>query len=240
MANKKRPRFSLSIAIMAHPKRELYIPDLQGKLGRPSRVVWDRVNDRWDTGRRSLLAYDATKSHHMVIQDDAVLCRDLPAGVESALAEVPTDSIMGLYLGRTRAWRPIWMRLQRVQPALRWVRMRELMWGVGVVVPTRWIDDIVEIGDEFEDIPNYDSRISAACMRLGLPVYYPWPSLVSHRASPSLVEGRGWRGRYAYRFIGEHASALTIRWRGPAVSVQPPAAAIGRSRGRARRAGTRG
>src|SRR5690606_29510869 len=170
---------------------------------------------------------DATKSHHMVIQDDAVLCRDLPAGVESALAEVPADSIMGLYLGRTRAWRPIWMRLQRVQPGLRWVRMAELMWGVGVVVPTRWIDEIVEIGDEFEDIPNYDSRISAACMRLGLPVYYPWPSLVSHRASPSLVEGRGWRGRYAYRFIGEHASALTIRWRGPAVSVQPPAAATG-------------
>lgn len=237
---KRRSRFSLSIAIMAHPKREMYIPGLQARIGRPARVTWDRMNDRWDTGRRSLLAYDATKTHHMVIQDDAVVCRDLPAGVESALAEVPPDALLGLYLGRTRAWKPVWMRAQRIQPGLRWVRMAELMWGVGVVVPTRLIDQVVAIGDELVDIPNYDSRISAACLRLRLPVYYPWPSLVSHRQTPSLVKGRGWRGRYAYRFIGEHASALTLRWKGPTALVQPPAAAIGKSRARARKAAVRG
>ena len=118
---------------MAHPRRESYIPSLQAKIGRPSRVVWDQINSRWDTGRRSLLAYDATKTHHMVIQDDAVICRDLPAGVEKALAETPHQSIMGLYLGRTKSWKPIWLRAQRTQPGLRWIRMNELMWGVGVV-----------------------------------------------------------------------------------------------------------
>ena len=225
---------------MAHPRRESYIPNLQAKIGRPSRVVWDQINNRWDTGRRSLLAYDATKTHHMVIQDDAVVCRDLPAGVEKALAETPHQSIMGLYLGRTKSWKPIWLRAQRTQPALRWIRMNELMWGVGVVVPTAWIDQIVEIGDQFEEIPNYDSRISAACMKLGLPVYYPWPSLVSHRQAPSLVEGRGWQGRYAYRFIGENASAVAHSWSGPVVPVAPPPAAIGRSRSRARQAARRG
>ena len=231
---------SLSIAIMAHPKREAYIPTLRTKIGRPVRVTWDRINDRWDTGRRSLLAYDSSKSHHMVIQDDAVVCRDLPAGVERALRFTPRDSILGLYLGRTKAWRPVWVRAQRVQPDLSWVRMQELMWGVGVVIPTRLIDEIVEIGDQYPEIANYDSRISAACMKLGLPVWYPWPSLVSHRLSPSLVEGRGWRGRYAYRFIGEAASALNPSWKGSVFDAQPPAAAIGRSRARARQAGRRG
>jgi hypothetical protein len=221
---------------MAHPRRESYIPGLRAKIGRPVQVVWDQVNSRWDTGRRSLLAYDSTKTHHMVIQDDAVVCKDLPAGVEKALAAAPTNSILGLYLGRTKAWKPIWIRAQRTQPALRWVRMNELMWGVGVVVPTARIEEIVAIGDDFVDIPNYDSRISAACMKLGIPVYYPWPSLVSHRQAPSLVEGRGWRGRYAYRFIGEHASATGLNWNGPVVPVRPPQAAIGRSRGRARQA----
>lgn len=230
---------SLSIAIMAHPKRESYIPSLRAKIGRPVRVTWDQINDRWDTGRRSLLAYDSSRSHHMVIQDDAVLCRDLPAGVEQALRFTPRDSIMGLYLGRTKAWKPVWARAQRIQPNLRWVRMQELMWGVGVVVPTRLIDEIVEIGDSLPEIPNYDSRISAACMKMGIPIWYPWPSMVSHRQSPSLVEGRGWRGRYAYRFLGENVSALRYSWNGPAVDVLPPAASIGRSRSRARQAGRR-
>lgn len=227
-------RPSVSLAIMAHPKREAYIPSLKAALGRPVQVVWDQISDRWDTGRRSLLAYDSSRSHHVVIQDDALVCRDLPAGVEEALRHAPTNSILGLYLGRTRAWKPVWIAAQRSQPNLRWIRMRELMWGVGVVVPTGRIEEIVAIGDRFPEIANYDSRISAACLQLGIPVWYPWPSMVSHRQAPSLVEGRGWRGRYAYRFLGEGASALGQSWRGPAVEVQPPAAAIGRSRGDAR------
>jgi hypothetical protein len=230
---------SLSVAIMAHRKRESYIPALRAGLGRPVQVAWDRINDRWDTGRRALLAYDSSKTHHMVIQDDAVLCRDLPAGVEQALRFTPRDCVVGLYLGRTKAWKPVWMRAQRVQPNLRWVRMQDLMWGVGVVVPTHLIDEIVEIGDGIPEIPNYDSRISAACMKMGIPIWYPWPSMVSHRQSPSLVEGRGWRGRYAYRFLGENASALRYSWDGPAVDVQPPPTSIGRSRSRARQAARR-
>lgn len=230
---------TLSIAVMAHPKRKSYIPTLRAKIGRPAQVVWDQINDRWDTGRRSLLAYDSAKSHHMVIQDDAVTCRNLPAGVEKALRYLPQDALMGLYLGHTRSWRPVWKRAQAQHPDMRWVVMEELMWGVGVVVPTHLIDEIVEIGDRFPEIANYDSRISAACMILGIPVWYPWPSLVSHRLGPSLVEGRGGRGRTAYRFIGEGASAPQMNWEGTAVRIVPPAPAIGCSRRAARQAAGR-
>lgn len=224
---------------MAHPKRESYIPGLKTRLGPQTRVVWDRYNDRWDTGRRSLLAYDADCTHHVVIQDDAVLSRDLPAGILAALRPTPRESIVSLYLGRTRAWRPIWLRAQRFRPELRWIRMDELMWGVGVVLPTHRIEEIVELADGFSQIANYDSRISAACMVLQIPVYYPWPSLVSHRATPSLVEGRGWRGRHAYQFLGEDNSAADLNWAGPVVNVQPPPTAVGCSRQAAREAAGR-
>lgn len=113
------------------------------------------------------------------------------------------------------------------------------MWGVGVVLPTNRIDEIVDLGDQFDHIGNYDSRISAACMILKIPVLYPWPSLVSHRAAPSLVEGRGWKGRHAYQFLGEGASAAAVDWSGPQVTIAPPPAAIGCSRRAAREAAGR-
>lgn len=34
----------VSVAIMAHPKRKRFIPELQAKLDRPATVVWDRKN----------------------------------------------------------------------------------------------------------------------------------------------------------------------------------------------------
>ena len=47
-----------------------------------------------------------------------------------------------------------------------------------------------------------------------IPVWYPWPSLVDHRESPSLVPGRGHSGRVAHQFIGVDTSALTIDFSG--------------------------
>lgn len=237
----KPPRLVVGCAIMAHPKRKHYVPAIERAMGRPTEVAWDRIGDRWDTGRRALLACrkHPKATHWMVLQDDAVPCRDLPAGVELALTQVPEHALLGLYAGRTRAWQEVWRKTERAHTNLRWVRMAELMWGVGVVVPTSLVEAVVGIGDSLAHIPNYDSRISAACMRLGIPVYYPWPSLVSHRASPSLVEGRGWRGRYAYKFIGSSTSALSLRWKGAVADVEPPRKSIGRSRALARAAGAR-
>lgn len=214
---------TLSVAIMAHRQRAQFIPPLLDRLGLDDgAVVWDERGDRWHTGRRSMLAYDTEASHHLVVQDDAVVPRDLVAGVTQALGRVPADSPMCLYIGKTRKF---WTAMARSglqaprTPA--WLAMGQIHWGVGIVMPTHLIEPMVAWGDQHPEVENYDKRLSRWCEHKGLTVYYPWPSLVDHRESPSLVQGRQARGRRAQRFIGADASAAGRNWELPVVHIPP-------------------
>ena len=209
----------VSVAIMAHPRREAFIPELQAALDCPATVVWDDgSNSRWGTGRRALLAYDPDATHHLVLQDDAVIPRDLVAGVEAALDHAPQDVPVCLYVGKVRPYREMVTEyIGRAQDAS-WLVMDRLNWGVAVVFPTSIIDGLVEFCDR-ETIPNYDSRMSKWFEANNMPVWYPWPSLVDHRESPSLVPGRGHSGRVAHRFIGADTSALAIEYTGAALRL---------------------
>lgn len=200
----------ISVAVMAHPRREEFIPELLSTLDRPAEVVWDQKNDRWDTGRRSMLAFDPAASHHLVVQDDAVLCRDVVAGAERALEYVPDDVPVCLYVGTVRPWPTAVAKLvQATREDTSWLRMGQLNWGVAVVVPTRHIEAMVTWCDTRPDIANYDKRMSRWFEHNDIKVWYTWPSLVDHRDSPSLVKGRK-GGRFAHRFVGQDASALDI------------------------------
>lgn len=209
----------ISVAIMAHPKREQWIPDLADALDIEPTVVWDERNDRWDTGRRSLLAYDPGASHHLVVQDDAIVCRDLVAGLER-IAKVAGAHPVGLYMGRVRPNRP---RVQRqVDQARRaktpWVTMPGPWWGVGIMLPTDDIEAVVSFGDQRRDIGNYDRKIGRFYERRKIDCLYTAPSLVEHRhgrGNPSLIAGRTALNRRAWWFIGEDASALDVDWRTP-------------------------
>lgn len=199
---------------MAHPRRADFIPELEAALDRPATVVWDDgSNSRWGTGRRALLAYNPAATHHLVLQDDAVIPRDLAAGLEAALGHAPQDVPVCLYVGKVRPYREMVAEyVGRAQDAS-WLVMDRLNWGVAVVLPTSIIDELVAYCDTLT-IPNYDSRMSKWFEAKGVPVWYPWPSLVDHRESPSLVPGRGHSGRVAHQFIGADASALDIDYTG--------------------------
>jgi len=204
----------VSVAIMAHPRRAAFIPELEAALDRPATVVWDDgANSRWGTGRRALLAYDPDATHHLVIQDDSVIPRDLVAGLEQALEHAPQDVPVCLYVGKVRPYREMVTEYVNRAQDVSWLVMDRLNWGVAVVLPTKYIDELVAWCDGF-DIPNYDSRMSKWFETQGIPVWYPWPSLVDHRESPSLVPGRGHAGRTAHKFIGATASALDIDYSG--------------------------
>lgn len=210
----------VDVVIMAHPEREAFVPELLSRLDRPARVVWDQRGDRWDTGRRAMLAYDPAASHHLVIQDDAVVCRDLVAGLERALDHVPQKTPVALYAGRVRPFRAAVEKLaQSAGHDASWLSMTQLHWGVGVLMPVELIAPMVEWCDTRSDVANYDKRMSRWLQHQQLTVYYTWPSLVDHRDSPSLVPGRGSAGRRAYRFIGADASALECDWSGRVASI---------------------
>ncbi len=218
---------TLSVAIMAHPKREAQVEHVLEMLGEDAPVIWDQINDRWDTGRRSMLAYNPECSHHLVIQDDTLLCRDLIAGVKKALEHVPDNAPLCLYMGRRRARDHFVVKAAARAEGLgaSFVTMSTLNWGPGIAVPTHLIPGMIAYCDPLDDIPNYDRRLSRYWqLEAKTRVWYTWPSLLDHADGPSLVKGRLGAGRdnerrcrIAHHFLGEDHSALECDWTGPVI-----------------------
>lgn len=205
---------SVAGVVMAHPKRRAWAEELSAELELP--IVWDRVNDRHETGLRCLeagIGSDAT--HWLILQDDAVVCRDLIAGIEAAVA-ISGPRVVGLYVGNTR---PQTGRVERLIASVRangssWLKAPGPWWGVGIVIPVPYLPDLVDrFASSTEE--NYDRRIEKWVERTGVGCWYTVPSLVDHRhgeENPSLVAGRGADGRRARYFIGTDKSALSIDW----------------------------
>lgn len=207
----------LSVAIMAHPKREHLVAELLESLGDHTTVAvaWDRRNNRWDTGRRAWEAHDPDADYHLVLQDDAVVCRDLVAGLEHALEYVPDAAIVSPYTGTRRPLSNIVeAAVARARAAdAAWIVMRALNWGVGIVAPTGTINEMLAWGDR-QSYPNYDRRVGRYYYLVKCwPVWSTWPSLVDHLdhdRAPSLCNHGP--GRVAHEFAGGEASALEIDW----------------------------
>jgi hypothetical protein len=121
-----------------------------------------------------------------------------------------------MYLGRGRTVPERWGRLARQadQRGACWVRSDRVMWGVCLALPTKLIPEMVTYGDRKAGYPD-DMRVAAYARRNGLETWYTWPSLVDHRAVPSLTKHRA-ANRVAER---HHAgSALELSWDGPVVT----------------------
>lgn len=207
----------LSVALMAHPRRQSFVdqqlPQLPG-----AELVLDRHDDRWETGRRALLAFDPAADYHCVVQDDAILCSDFLAGVERA-SKAAVDHPVGLYLGQARPHHAV------VIPAVKrateagapWIEMGGPWWGVAIALPTAQIPDLVRWGDRMAVIPNYDRRIATYySKKLKIPCWYTVPSLVDHRPvaeNPSMIAGRT-GDRRAHCFL-DTGSPLAIDWQKP-------------------------
>lgn len=185
----------VSVAIMAHPSRARYVPALQERLP-GAVVVLDQKNDRWDTGRRSMLAFDPVADWHLVVQDDTLLCRGFLHQVHEALAEV-VEGPAAFYCGKAGRLGP-YSSTVVIQQAFRrgehWVKAPGPYWGPAVAVRPSDIPPMIEWCDPRTEIPNYDRRMSRYFDSIGRLCWYSVPCLVEHRTgmgNPSLVEGRG-------------------------------------------------
>jgi hypothetical protein len=208
----------MSVAVMAHHRRAHLVPQLVCALDRYPRIVWDRRNDRWDTGRRAWLAADLRADWHLVLQDDALVCADLIAGLESAVAHIPERAIVSAFCGSRR---PPRRQFETTLPAnlaacrkagAAWLAMTHLCWGLAVAAPTWSIPAMVAWADG-RDIPEYDTRVGRYYRSIGWRTYCTVPSLVDHAPVPSLIGGDGHEpNRRALGFAGQDASALDVDW----------------------------
>lgn len=210
----------VSLAIMAHPQREAMVRDLLiPALDEEPTVVWDRLNDRWDTGKRALQAHGGS-DFHIVIQDDAVVSPGLVAGVRAMLAVLPPGVPIGLYYGSVRPRRSYHRYMYEAAKAegARWIVLPESpMWGVGLVIPTADVAGIIELGDTVTSTNNYDTRVATYYQRCHVEQWFPIPSPVDHRiAGDSLVPGRGNHERVAHESLGD-TPVTDIDWSAPVV-----------------------
>jgi len=210
----------LSAAIMAHPRRRVEAESLQNALDRPVPIIYDTVREpskdpaqRWATGRRAWEKYDPAADWHMVIQDDALVCDDLIAGLEVALNELGKEGLMSPYTGTGRPdQKNVTRALQHADDkGHAWMSTRSLNWGVAICAPTWTIEPMLEwCSRDAVARSNYDWRIGVYFRDvLGWRTWYTVPSLVDHRDEESLV-GHGTLKRKAHRF--HDGSALHVNW----------------------------
>lgn len=152
---------------------------------------------------RAWQAHDPDADWHLVIEDDGVICQDLPSGLERILDSLPCESVASLYIGNTTSGRSIAPATREVS----WVKTRSLVWGVAIAAPVASIEGMLTWcnGLNYSD-RVYDSRVAHYYTEvLHWPAYYTWPSLVDHAQVPSLLKHAP--DRQAQCFIGETASA---------------------------------
>lgn len=105
---------ALSLAIMHLPadaNRRAMVIDMQRRMGGQAglgrdTVYWEITEDRhregvWPTARRAWMACarGAGQTHHLVMQDDAIPCRDFLSGAKAALDAVP-DKVVTFFANR--------------------------------------------------------------------------------------------------------------------------------------------
>jgi len=212
----------VSASIMAHPDRTEFVEELVGSLDREVPVAWDNEGppsgkgDRvWRTARSAWQMYDPEADFHVLIQDDALVCRDYLAGLEVALEHVPDYALVSTYFGRGRNVPARWATMadKADNDGASWVRSFTLMWGVSLAVPTRFIPEMIKWCDRQARMPD-DMRVGKWFQRQKIDTWYTWPSLVDHRPAPSLTKPRPVE-RVAVRH--HQGSALELDWSGPTV-----------------------
>lgn len=160
----------ISVAIIhapGHPERSACVAAIQEQLPE-ARVLLDTdksgdaqiANRRgcWPMARRAWLM--ATGTHHLVLEDDAVLCADFRAVLARAI-ELAPDACLSLFHGD------------------RWC-------SVATVMPRSVIESWLAWADG-NNQPHHDHMIIRGMRAIGASHWHVDPSIVDHAALPSLL-----------------------------------------------------
>lgn len=184
----------ISVAIMAHPARKQQAEYLFNQVRRypfaGPRIIFDEVNEEWQTGKRALQSGLDAGEWHVVIQDDAILTPDFYQNIENAIKALPVKTLFSLYTGTSR---PLSRRVKEAVDKANdgeWLQSHQLYWGVGIVIPSDHIAAMLEFVEPIE--LQYDNKVGEFYCQNDLPVYYCIPSLVDHNdVMGSLIAGHG-------------------------------------------------
>lgn len=209
------PRISVAIthAPWSGLRRALVIDQLR-ELQRPTAtplVSVEVVKDTdksgvWPTTMRCLKdAYSRHSTHHLILQDDAVLCRDFVEVLHRVVAANP-DVPMCFYCPRKVA--------EEARTAGKnWVAIDGGCWGICVLMPTPWVAEFMAWQEAtfLPEFPHDDERLALWFLFTKRSVWQPVPSLVDHGASQDSLLGHSNASRKAKWFAGG-ADLSAVDW----------------------------
>lgn len=162
----------------------------------------------WPTARRAWLASARAPNatHHVLLQDDALLCRDFLPGLREAISNVP-EAVISLFTIHDKV-------AEARLLSYSWIQQRDDVWGVGLVMPSAWASEFVRWCDI--NIPagylHDERRVAIWMMATGKACYSPVPSLVEHAGAVNSTLGHNDARCVASWFIGSDRSALDVDW----------------------------
>lgn len=174
------------------------------------RVITDRVGiGVWPVFRKAWLhGLKMGSSHHLVLPDDAIACRDIFTGIKRALAYVPDRPVV-FYTGGPEG-------KAALDKGVSWIRCERVEIGcLGIVLPSRLIKDFLD-WEPRHFRPEYkhsDVRLECWAYLTRNWIWASSPSLFEHIGENRSVLGHDGHPRHhATSFIGATNSALDIDW----------------------------
>ena len=221
----------LRIVIQHHPDRKRHLSYLLHGLQvthRDNYVVSENDGGTWNACQQALGMFGEGDTHILVLQDDALPCRDLIKGAQ-AIAEVAGDQPITLFTNNPQA-------TGALATGHVFLQMKVWFMAQAYILSREFVDNFLEwdkihaIGGRMAD----DEHLALYCYSNNIPVLATIPSLVEHLGwRTTTIDERRPNKRYlevsrriASTFIGFENSATEIDW---AVGIRTPQ--IDRSKG---------
>lgn len=203
---------NLSIAVMGHISRAdtLRPGVIDGLDGAPYTDILDdhpAGSGLWETARIAWETIPPGATHHLVLQDDVLLCRDFIPFVLWFIERLPTESLMPFVMGHTL------YDLSRAKDVC-WFKLIPGVYGQAMVKPVSeirlglsWLETHVRIEYKYDD-----RRWCFWQMVTNRPVWCPSPAALQHVGEQSVLGHPGLRNRQAAYALTPEQSALDVDW----------------------------
>ena len=179
----------LDVRIMAHPSRREGVLRILNDLGMDeSIVVYDdrpHGGNPFYTARKTWgFPLPSGATHRLVLQDDAVLCKDFLQQVARAIEHFP-DAVWSLWMKE--------LTPKHQKGSSPYVRISGgTVYGVGVVMPVHLIDEVFKWSTFVlgEDYTHDDNAIGQYCKFHAIPIMTTIPGLIQHGAPTESIVNR--------------------------------------------------
>lgn len=196
---------SFAVLVKHHPLRAHRLPALTRALEPlPTTIVTDPGADEprrscWRCFRACLEALPENVSHVLILEDDAIVCEDFPAGLERIAAARPNDTI-ALWVSSFRCLGlGIPLKRQREPDKAIWLKMElRLVPVVALLFP-------LEIARRFRDWstlnpelckPEDNWAVTNFLKAERIPLFAPLPSPIGHDTREPSVLGSGLKSAF--------------------------------------------